>query len=59
MSKMERMIAERQAKQAAEPKPVEKAPETEAQRQARLAAERAVREQQRSNDELRGPGLGL
>ncbi|MDQ0104445.1 conjugative relaxase-like TrwC/TraI family protein [Paenarthrobacter nicotinovorans] len=59
MSKMERMIAERQAKQAAESKPVEKAPESEAQRQARLAAERAVREQQRSNDELRGPGLGL
>lgn len=45
MNKMERMIAERQAKQEAEQKPVEKAPKTEAQRQARLAAERVVREQ--------------
>ncbi|WP_267785068.1 hypothetical protein [Paenarthrobacter ureafaciens] len=42
----------------AEQKPAEqKAPETDAQRQARLAAERAVREQQRAG-RSRGDDLG-
>ncbi|NMR32260.1 relaxase domain-containing protein [Arthrobacter sp. SF27] len=60
MTRMEKMVAEQQAKKTVEQKPAEqKAPETDAQRQARLAAERAVREQQRATDELRGPGLGL
>jgi conjugative relaxase-like TrwC/TraI family protein len=58
-TKLERMIAEQQAKNAPAQKPAEQATETEAQRQARLASERAVREQQRSADEVRGPGIGL
>lgn len=58
-SKLERMVAEQQAKNAPARKPAEQATETEAQRQARLAGERAVREQQRTADEVRGPGIGL
>jgi hypothetical protein len=58
-TKLERMVAEQQAKNAPTRKPTEQATETEAQRQARLASERAVREQQRSADEVRGPGIGL
>ena len=47
---MEKMIAEQQARKAAEQKPSEaKAPETDAQRQARLAAEQAVRDRQHSD----------
>ena len=58
-TKLERMVAEQQAKNAPARKRAEQATETEAQRQARLASERAVREQQRSADEVRGPGMGL
>jgi conjugative relaxase-like TrwC/TraI family protein len=59
MTRMERMVAEQQARRAAEQKPAEqKVPETDAQRQARLAAERAVREQQRVMDQSRGQDLG-
>lgn len=50
MTRMEKMIAEQQARKAAEQKPSEaKAPETDAQRQARLAAEQAVRDRQHSD----------
>ncbi|SDQ03514.1 MobF family relaxase [Arthrobacter crystallopoietes] len=58
MTRMEKMVAEQQARKTAEQKPAEqKAPETDAQRQARLAAERAVREQQRAG-RSRGDDLG-
>ena len=51
------MVAEQQARKAAEQKPTEKTPETDAQRQARLAAEQAVREQQRLGDQSHGREL--
>ncbi|MFM9432787.1 MobF family relaxase [Arthrobacter sp. MP_2.3] len=60
MTRLQKLVAEQQAKKAAEQAPVEKKPETEAQRQSRPMAERAQREQQRSaTEDLRGPGLGL
>jgi hypothetical protein len=57
MTRMEKMVAEQQARKAAEQKPTEKTPETDAQRQARLAAEQAVREQQRLGDQSHGREL--
>lgn len=60
MTRLQKLVAEQQAKKNAGQPPVEKKPETEAQRQARLMAERAQREQQRTAaEDLRGPGLGL
>ncbi|XAS69871.1 hypothetical protein V3C33_20790 (plasmid) [Micrococcaceae bacterium Sec5.7] len=60
MTRLQKLVAEQQAKKTAEQAPAEKKPETEAQRQSRLMAERAQREQQRTQTEnLRGPGLGL
>jgi hypothetical protein len=58
MTRMEKLVAEQQARKAGEQKPAEqKAPETDAQRHARMAAERSVREQQRA-DQSRGDDLG-
>jgi hypothetical protein len=58
MTRLQKMVAEQQARKAAEQKPAEqKAPETDAQRHARMAAERSVREQQRA-DQSRGDDLG-
>ncbi|MET4097676.1 hypothetical protein ABIB51_004632 [Arthrobacter sp. UYCu712] len=60
MTRLQKLVAEQQAKKAAEQAPVEKKPETDAQRQSRLMAERAQREQQRSaSEDLQSPGLGL
>lgn len=57
MTRMEKLVAEQQARKAAEQKPAEKAPETDPQRQARLAAEQTVRDQQRITDQSRDRGL--
>jgi hypothetical protein len=58
MTRLQKMVAEQQARKAAEQEPAEqKAPETDAQRHARMAAERSVREQQRA-DQSRGDDLG-
>lgn len=63
MTRLQRLVAEQQAKKAAEQGPQEEpagpTAETAAQKQTRLMAEQALRDQQQAAQQRRGPSLGL